>query len=317
MGCCLTTPKPAPPPPAKCGVNKSTAESRAPPPAYEEETVKEVLSSETPNPKPPPRPPLHFSPVLPPPPPSKPEPDLVEKKEIRAVDPVPEVAVAVEKVERNEEKFEISEQDPSEVCSVSISLSESVMSTVTNDDEVKQPANRRSPAASKSSARNRAGSTADSGPRRERFVGRSPTKRSDRSPAKRNYSAATGGGGGGHMMRSGHNPVGARKPARPDMSRRDPGDSSGRRSRSPATTHRSATAAAAAGGGGRNGLAKRTANQSPSRVRKDPPQVSGGDESRDGKWGNEHRGREEEEDATPANESLENPLVSLECFIFL
>ncbi|CAN1801269.1 hypothetical protein LINPERHAP1_LOCUS22891 [Linum perenne] len=147
-----------PPPPAKS--LKSTAESRAPLPSYEEETVKEVLSSETPNPKPP-RPPPHFAP---PPPPPQPEPDLVVKKE---VDPPPPEVAAVE-------KMEISEQDPSEVCSVSVSISESVMSTLTNDDEVKQPVNRKSPA-SKSSARSRVGSTADLGPRRERFVGRGRT----------------------------------------------------------------------------------------------------------------------------------------------
>ncbi|CAN1149766.1 hypothetical protein LINPERPRIM_LOCUS18574 [Linum perenne] len=298
MGCCLTTAKPSPPPPPPPAKSlKSAAESRAPPPSYEEETVKEVLSSETPNPKPP-RPPLHFAP---PPPPPQPEPDLVVKKE---VDPPPPEVAAVE-------KMEISEQDPSEVCSVSVSVSESVMSTLTNDDEVKQPVNRRSPA-SKSSARNRVGSTADSGPRRERFVGRSPTRRSDRSPAKKNYAAAAGGGGGGGGVKSGHNPAGARKPMRPDPSRRDPGDSSGRRSRSPAK-HRSATTmAAGAGGGGRNGPVKRTTNQSPSRVRKDPPRP---EKETEGKMGNEHRGKEE--DANQANESLENPLVSLECFIFL
>ncbi|CAL1397882.1 unnamed protein product [Linum trigynum] len=346
MGCCLSSASKSSPPvsathPSSKNGNrydfeppkflKSTAETRAPPPDCDEETVKEVLSSETPNPKPPHRPPppqqQHYSAIPPPqspPNPVNPEPEepiLLEKKEIRA--PV---------VEKLVEEEEISEQDASEVCSVSVSfsMSESAMSTATtaNDEEVTMKqmkgSRRSSPSGKMSAARiNRAFSTADSRKEQQRVVGRSPTRRSDRSPVKRNYS---GGGGAGQQVRMVHhqgpNP-GARRPLRPDPSRRETGDSSAaRRSRSPATTHRSA-GAAGTGAGSRNGSVKR-ANQSPGRVRKDPPEISANSEAT--KSGNgdtafhHHRGNDdddEKEDAAAANESLENPLVSLECFIFL
>ncbi|KAI8000704.1 hypothetical protein LOK49_LG09G00627 [Camellia lanceoleosa] len=126
---------------------------------------------------------------------------------------------------------------------------------------------------------------ATSGERRE--IGRSPARRSEPSPGR---------------VRS--VPGRERRPAvAAEGRRRDLGESSGRRSRSPATR------AAETGGAGRAGVGRspsgRKTGKSPVRERSEVNEKT----------------RKPEEDTwlspTTTNESLENPLVSLECFIFL
>ena len=111
----------------------------------------------------------------------------------------------------------------------------------------------------------------------------------------------------------------ARRGPRPDPPRKDPGESSGRRSRSPAV-NRSVM--------GRSPFVRRT-NPSPGRLKSDHPVESGNSRkvrqqqqqhhaattttSMEGKWPSSNNGAT----TSSPNESLENPLVSLECFIFL
>ncbi|KAJ4849661.1 hypothetical protein Tsubulata_019857 [Turnera subulata] len=334
MGCCVSTnnnnrtPKfqnqefLKPPPKSIHDTNNSS--SRAPPSSLDElETVKEVLSHETPKPKPKPTP-------LPPPI-KNPDHETNLKKRIQ-IDPPPFLDKKVKNAFHQEEEEEISEQEGSEVCS--LSYSESVSTTTNNnenhkrdyyddadDREVKQRVMMmRSPSAAKLPLRSRG----DLGPRPDyrAAVGRSPTRRPDQSPSKRNVMNA-GCGGGGSVVRMVHSRepgtgqvvVGGRKGLRSDPNRRDPGESSGRRSRSPAT-NRSVV--------GRSPSKRRT-NQSPGRVRKDPKEggikvedfgmdKNNTNNNNNKKWSSTNSGGG---DVTAPNESLENPLVSLECFIFL
>ncbi|XP_027338122.1 uncharacterized protein LOC113852064 [Abrus precatorius] len=180
---------------------------------------------------------------------------------------------------------EISEV--SEVCS----LSESVSTTTFTEEETRHQRVSRSPA----KVRNNRSLSGDFGARRDRTAGKSPARRSEQSPGKRNVGSVRivqsrdqmGNGGIGNQHR-----------------RRDAGENSGRRSRSPATrTDNGATRSVV----GRSPSARRT-NQSPGRVRTAAPGSVGRkmeNSSMEGKW------------PSSSNESLENPLVSLECFIFL
>ncbi|OAY26124.1 uncharacterized protein LOC110603972 [Manihot esculenta] len=278
---------------------KSTLESRAPPPSVEEETVKEVLS-EIPKLKPPPTPPLQLPQLLQPIKNEQKEIHLQEtnKKKIHIEPPFLD-----EKIEPNRKKNEfifqeeeISEQ-LSEVCS--LSCSETVSTTTFNNDkrddaddddgeEVKQRA-KKSPAA-KLAPRNR-GVSSDFGPRRDRIVGKSPDKRNNASRTVRSVQS----------RESVNYQVGRRGLNRPEANGRDPGESSGRRSRSPATTRSTM---------GRSPSSRRV-NRSPSGGRTNLPQ-SGGIMDMEGKWPSTSTTND-----TTTNESLENPLVSLECFIFL
>ncbi|KAJ8761577.1 hypothetical protein K2173_004353 [Erythroxylum novogranatense] len=252
---------------------KSTRESRAPPPqSLEEETVKEVLS-ETPNAKPPPQQPININTLQ----------DNANKNKIHHEPPLLPLPFVDQNATKNDVKpyheDEISEQEVSEVCSVSLSES-----TINDGEEVKQRVIR-SPA-----PRNRSFPGDRVGPKRDRHNGNSPIQRGGRSPVKRNNA---GGGGTVRLVESKESLE--RRGLRSDPSRRDPGESSGRRSRSP-SFNRSAM--------GRRTLAVR-GNRSPGRVRKDPPE-------------NEmNKASVVEESSFATNESLENPLVSLECFIFL
>ena len=267
---------------------KPILESRAPPPSAEEETVKEVLS-ETPKPK---APKAHIF-----------IPQEEENKKTQIEKPV---FVKIQEKEsfnfniKTEPKSPVLEEsaseDVSEICSVS--LSESV-STITDrrdeEEEVRQQKVFRSPA--------RSGS-------RNRVVGRSPTRKLDQSPGRRN--GVVNEGLSVRLVQSREPTV--RRGSRPDPPRKDPGENSGRRSRSPAV-NRSVM--------GRSPSGRRT-NQSPGRVRRDPADCSnskkveqqqhGTTTTMEGKWA---RSNNNGATTSAPNESLENPLVSLECFIFL
>lgn len=282
---------------------KPVLESRAPPPSAEEETVKEVWS-ETPKPKAP----IFMIPR---------KEEEEEKKTQQQIEKLAPAFVEIQEkeslcfnniIKKTEPKSpaveESASEDVSEICSVS--LSESV-STVTDrrdeEDEVRQQKVFRSPA--------RPGSS------RNRVVGRSPTRKLDQSPGRRNGVVAIGGNGGSSSFSS------VRR-GRPDPPRKDPGESSGRRSRSPAV-NRSVM--------GQSPSGKRT-NQSPGRVRRDPPPQRGNSKkvghqqqklhgspatTMEGKWPScsSTTANGAAAATSSANESLENPLVSLECFIFL
>ncbi|KAK3188065.1 hypothetical protein Dsin_027626 [Dipteronia sinensis] len=289
-------------------------ESRAPPPSAEEETVKEVLS-ETPKPN------------------SKPEAVLVfaggdVKQEVEE-ETKPVFATKIQEnhlqllhnhrrrrldhhrddVEENVKRQEVETNEEnmsevSEICSLSMSMSERSVSTTTvtdkrdNDDdeyEVRQIQQRVSRSPAKLPARNR-----EYGVRRDRVVGQSPSRRSEQSPGKRSFN---NNNGSARLVQSS-----SRGGSMPDPRRKDPGECSGRRSRSPATT-RSATM-------NRSPSTRRT-TQSPGRVRTDPNESAS--KKVEGKWPINHNQNNNKNNnkCSSTNESLENPLVSLECFIFL
>ncbi|RID79816.1 hypothetical protein BRARA_A02523 [Brassica rapa] len=157
----------------------------------------------------------------------------------------------------------------SEICS--LSLSESVSSTaVMNgyaEEEVKQRKSQRSPAKT-----------------RTRVTGNNyPTRRTDQSPHKRNNGVCNSNTG-----------------ARVGSGMRDPGERSGRRSRSPATNRSVMDSDQSRVGGART----RKNGQSPGRVRLDPNK-------------NTSDQQPYQNHGYTTEELLENPLVSLECFIFL
>ncbi|KFK40727.1 hypothetical protein AALP_AA2G033300 [Arabis alpina] len=159
--------------------------------------------------------------------------------------------------------------EASEICS--LSLSESVSSTVVmngyDEEEVKQRKSQRSPAKS-----------------RTRVTGNNyPTRRTDQSPRKRNNGVASSNG------------------AKFGSGIRDPGERSGRRSRSPATNRSVMDSNQSRVGGART----RKNNQSPGRVRLDPNKNGSDQQQQYQNYG------------YTTEELLENPLVSLECFIFL
>lgn len=263
MGCCASSNRSSSPTTKNndCEQSRSSisqvksSENRAPPTLpLEEETVKEVLS-ETPKWK---------------------KPSLVNFEGEK-----PHCFVKFDRENKVEKPFykvdEISEV--SDVCS----LSESV-STITVEEEARQRVNG-------SPAQMRKNRTL-SGDRREWTAGKSPVRRSEQSPAKRNVASVRRDQmGNGGIRNQSH--------------RRDAGENSGRRSRSPATRTDNGSTRSVVG----RSLSARKMNQSPARVRTTAPENGGrkmeNSATMEGKW------------PSTANESLENPLVSLECFIFL
>ncbi|CAH8359714.1 unnamed protein product [Eruca vesicaria subsp. sativa] len=158
----------------------------------------------------------------------------------------------------------------SEVCSLSLSESVSSMAVMNGygeaEAEVKQRKSQRSPAKT-----------------RTRITGNNyPTRRTDQSPRKRNNGACNTG-------------------ARVGSGTRDPGERSGRRSRSPAMNRSVMDSNQSRVGGART----RKNSQSPGRVRLDDPNKNASDQQQYQNYG------------YTTEELLENPLVSLECFIFL
>ncbi|XWS12705.1 hypothetical protein CRYUN_Cryun37aG0113300 [Craigia yunnanensis] len=293
MGCCVSTNRGSPREKEghlQVGLEsfhqKPSLESRAPPPSAEEETVKEVLS-ETPKSN------THiFIPQE-----EENKKTQIEKPAFVKIQEKESLNFNIEAEPKSPVIEESASEDVSEICSVSLSES---LSTITDrrdeEEEVRQQKVFRSPA--------RSGS-------RNRVVGRSPTRKLDQSPGRRN--GVINGGSSVRLVQSREPPV--RRGSRPDPPRKDPGESSGRRSRSPAV-NRSVM--------GRSPSGRRT-NQSPGRVRRDPgecgnnkkleqQQQHGTTTTIEGKWPNSNNNGAT---TSAPNESLENPLVSLECFIFL
>ncbi|ESW20208.1 hypothetical protein PHAVU_006G189700 [Phaseolus vulgaris] len=187
------------------------------------------------------------------------------------------------KVKNEKEKLFIKPEEISEVSEV-CSVSESVSTLA--DEEARQKVN-----GSPAEIRKARSFSGELGTRRERTAGKSPARRPEQSPGRRNAGSV-------RVVQMG-NGVSGNQPRR-----RDAGENSGRRSRSPSTRTDSVSARSIVG---RSPSARRT-NQSPARIRTAAAE-SGGRKmenwNMEGKW------------PSSANESLENPLVSLECFIFL
>ncbi|XP_021902244.1 uncharacterized protein LOC110817836 [Carica papaya] len=293
MGCCVSTK-------ANCNIEdknqklesesescngKFKNENRAPPPSLlEEETVKEVLS-ETPK-----LPSLAFIE-----PDEKKNPqntvlekiqeaehDLEMKTKKVAITTTPAVNVDVGT------NTEDAESEVSEICSVSMSESVSVNESIRREDE--EEVRQQNQVRLRSPGKLQKPSSAS----RNRVVGKSPTRRSDPSPARRNGTIGIGGVESVKIVQGRDASQGIRRSgSRPDPRKKDPGESSGRRSKSPAINRSEM---------GRSPSARRT-NRSPGRV---------GSDSSERK-----NSKMESKLEITDTESLENPLVSLECFIFL
>lgn len=299
MGCCVSSTKP----PAsqkhhhsQVGahpVRSESHENRASHPLSEEETVKEVLS-ETPKPKPQ----QDLQPA------GKPVFEAVKDDigDDKSID-----------VDDRTEKFHspvnaAAENEVSELSEV-YSLSESVSTTTTkrdDDEEVRQRVHRSSPA--RPLHRNRVRGR-DPAAKRERPVGRSPTRRSDQSPSTTNSGTVRSVQAREPLPRRG-----LRAAETPPNRRGPPGEPSARRSRSPATRVDSGPNRSVVG---RSPSARRT-NKSPSRVRSAPSETYTPQTEQQTTNDNGTEGKQQPTTTSPTtNESLENPLVSLECFIFL
>lgn len=297
MGCCFSTAPPhgrSPPrPPAPAfeathvGIASQNARTRnpAPPPPLEEETVKEVLS-ETPLPRP------QLSETAQPPP--------------KLQEDGPETKILISKLEEAAEV--VSEY--SEMYSASESLSTATTATTVTDKretevtsresrEVRQRLKSGSQAKLPRKRPPYAGDLAGGGERRG--VNRSP------SPAKRNLAGVSGAGPGRAREAGRARKAAAQRNAGPPSGepRRDPGETSRRRSSSPATNR---AGEASAGAKGRS-LAKRAGSAGDRPAKGEGRKELGAAETK----------REEYKDTVPeqGNESLDNPHVSLECFIFL
>ncbi|KAF9590482.1 hypothetical protein IFM89_035359 [Coptis chinensis] len=268
MGCCLSKTqhsKKTHPPHTHFPVPDSAPHRFRPPlsPVFEEESVKEVLS-ETPNPK-------------------------VELKKQEDEKVLANVTSPVTKIEEQVvKKVEVCEEisEVSEICSLSETMSTTTITSRKEDQEengeVQQPQPRlqRSPTTTAKKVLRKRSIPGDfvANPQRG---SKSPARKMNPSPSKRNESSEMS-----------HQPVSRRRLMdNPTRARRDPGERSGRRSRSPATR-----------GIGRS--PSRKAPRSPARVPVPGPVPL------------TECGRKDEE-TKGANESMENPLVSLECFIFL
>ncbi|CAH9089216.1 unnamed protein product [Cuscuta europaea] len=265
MGCCLSTTRdPASahtPPPDPTKIDRS-------PPPVDEETVKEVVLSET-----------HIS---------KPLPLQDEKKNIigglKQVDDFHQVKVEVDRRGPLKADEEIAASEPSEMCS----LTESISTTATEKRDDDGEVNQRSPV-----PRRKRRTPGDLPGGRQRGSFKSPSKRSAPSPEKRNALAPSKSGQGRTSTPSRKRNAGPEKAAQ-----RDSGNV--RRSRSPA--------------------ARREADPRRNVSIKSPTVSEGGQSP--AKSAENHR--EDKKLQKPndgvsgeTGESLENPLVSMECFIFL
>ncbi|KAI3456285.1 hypothetical protein Pfo_012948 [Paulownia fortunei] len=290
MGCCFSTNSSSPPPKTPHISNSKTtikhsSISKSPPPTHpllEEETVKEVLSETRTIPKPPsPRIPRvqgnrqNESPFI------KAAPLLTDlsrtahEKEHQTGGVCKKPVMAFGSDDLSEEVSEIcSTLGESESVSVSTTVTEKRENNCDRNDELRE-LRQRSPARYKN--RSFSGEV-----KREKTVGRSPGRRSEPSPSR--VRPGTGSGYG---------------------RRRDSGESSGRRSRSPVTRTES--------GPSKTGLVR---SQSARKTGKSPARVGSGLGERIRKL---DEGKDDGDKKWPptSNESLENPLVSLECFIFL
>lgn len=305
MGCCVSTNDKG------SSASASQKQSRVTlPPSMEEETVKEVLS-ETPTPKPPVH---HF--------PSKLQPQIPKPQKLPVFDRVLDPLGHGQKAEKgmmkaNDTLGRIEELKPKaaeeiseelwEICSLSESPSISTATNLTEDSGFRHQGHRgaqRSPAKIQPS---RAGSfSGDMEARRDRTA-LSPARRSEQSLRRMNpvpVRPAPGGEPG-------------RSRSEPRRRERDPMESSVRRSRSPSMTRVENPGP----GGARSDVGRspsaRTTNPSPSRVRsgQNERRVRDPDGNNRGEGGLLGSGNEQPDGDKPLD--LENPLVSLECFIFL
>ncbi|XP_009621652.1 peptidyl-prolyl cis-trans isomerase CYP63 [Nicotiana tomentosiformis] len=292
MGCCFSSSKKHHRNPLPC----SASNDRAPPqpPPLEEETVKEVLS-ETPIPKP------HHPPKVP----------LVNDKEAD----FPQVKIestAVVKPTSDETTFEATvvvkpcddtkfestavikpevSEEPSEMCSFTESYSTTATATEKREDdgEVTQ----RSPIRV---YRKRQNSGEIPGVRERSF--RSQPGRSAPSPEKRRSPASSRGVQGRGMTAQRRN-VGPPNGG----TRRGTIDSGVRRSKSPAT---------------RGPVEQRRNVRYRSPAAREEEKLGGQSPVRSAENGGSSRAEKPKEEVSPeSGESLENPLVSMECFIFL
>ncbi|CAK9158942.1 unnamed protein product [Ilex paraguariensis] len=282
MGCCLSTttstvpktnhPNAIPPNHHQRQFSESDANPRAPP-QPEEETVKEVLS-ETPIQK------------------QKPPIPMVTQKTSKLDVQELKIEAAVE-IKPATEDIVSDVSEVSEMCSFTESFSTTVTEKRDDDGEVNQRMVERSPA----KVPRRRPVKGEIAGAKERPV-RSATRKSTPSPGKNTHvtpSTSLQGRTVGMQRRN----VGP-----PNGLRRNPGDTSGRRSRSPVTRDEVGT---------RRNVRNKSPSPSSSTTR------LSGDRSPVNKSGNGGRNLDKPNDdvSRETSESLENPLVSLECFIFL
>lgn len=291
MGCCVSSAKPSDSHKHHHSLLSDAIQNRASHPLAEEETVKEVLSvSETPKPKPPQQ---DYQPTT--------KPVFDDVKDNKNNDDEDE-----DKIDKFHSPINAAtDNDVSELSEV-YSLSESVSTTTTKrdeDEEVRQRVHRSSPARAPQRSRAYSGDLG-MGAKRERLLGKSPTRRSDQSPGRINS--------GSLRFVHGREPIAGRglRAAEPPPHRRNlSGEASCRRSRSPATRVDNGPSRSVMG---RSPSARRT-NRSPSRVKSAPTETN----TRKMEQTKNDIATEGKSPTTTTNESLENPLVSLECFIFL
>lgn len=258
--------------------------SREPPPSMEEETVKEVLS-ETPALKQLPSPPKKKNCPPEEDEAQKPVSDEIEKKHGE----IPINGIA----EKASEFYEVS--NPNE-CLHTANFTDKkdaggeVHQRVSKSPPVQLP-------------KNQSVSSVDAGIKRELSPNRTLNRRSDQSPVRRN-----GAVGSARLVQNRDvSPAMARRGLRVEPPRRDPDENSSRRSRSPAT-------ARSDGGGSRSALGRTPSVRKSGKSSPLPAATATAAAARqkvveenniiDGKLNTQI-------------ESLENPLVSLECFIFL
>ncbi|XP_010268938.1 PREDICTED: uncharacterized protein LOC104605748 [Nelumbo nucifera] len=185
----------------------------------------------------------------------------------------------------------------SEICSLSESVSTTTMTERKDDDERSRDDGEVRQRVDRSPARvpRKRLVSGDYAGKTEKG-GRSPARRYEPSPGRKMDNATMSV----HSKEMSHS-TRRRVPANNGLIRRDPGDSSGRRSRSPAT--RSVDPGSYRSTIGRSPSSRKT-GRSPGQA---PPLSEDNgrklEETKEGSW--------------QTNESLENPLVSLECFIFL
>ncbi|XP_027185032.1 neurofilament medium polypeptide-like [Coffea eugenioides] len=302
MGCCLSTQKKPSKDGDKCGGASPPKPLRSPPRA-EEETVKEVLVlSETPIPKPS-------------------VPDVVDKKNDRCkppenqeleiqiqstaeIKPAKESTVVIKPAE--DIISEASEQ--SELCSFTGSFSTTTTATAMDKRDDGEEVNQKSPVR----VRRKRTNAGDIAGARERSV-RSPARRPLPSPEKKPVVSSRPAQG--RAMASHRRNVGGGM-GPPNGLRRDAGEGSARRSRSPVTRGQVGprqNVRYRSPGLSENG---RAGGRSPARALDNVVKV---EKSSDDVVLPENNNTERRNDdvSGEAGESLENPLVSLECFIFL
>nr|XP_027108746.1 uncharacterized protein LOC113728549 [Coffea arabica] len=277
MGCCVSTTNDKP---SAQNLPHNSKQNRTPPPPshplLEEESVKEVLS-ETPS--------VPKKPTI-----VRARHEYQDPKKFKSLLPATAPNIPDEKFKKpimvlKPEEFS---EEASEICStLSESVSTATYCTEKNDDDGTDNRLR--------FFRHR---SLSGDCRRERVAGKSPSKRPEPSPGR--VGSGSGRDARGRVANNGQ--------------RRDCGESSGRRSRSPATRSE--------GGGAKTGLVRngsaRKGGKSPGRVKSEVgDKIRKVEDAHNGNFGYSNRESRENKWPPTGNESLENPLVSLECFIFL